>query len=361
MAVIKTNGGYNALPISYKRGNPIPLDKSSVWYDYDLMVAYAQSDATAYVGQILSLVNADDASAVAYIILNEAGDLEALGAAAITNDIENIQLELTNIGEDIESILTQIGAPANAETGESASGLYAEIDSKVASAVANAAHLSRKVVENYEAIEAYMAEHDDAEQYIFMVPLGVSDYDNKYEEYVVINGVIEPVGSWSVDLDDYVKEEDLLFTAVDSNAFTISAGVLGLKPIAMESVSGLTELNTSVGNLSTEVGNLSNDLSGLSTTVQNLGTEIQTLKEQTLPTLSTKVGNLETAINTGLEEVNGKITELDEALKALDDKFVSIEDFEKIVGNIDDLLLKNETISAQINEIKTQLTWQTLQ
>ena len=23
MAVIKTNGGYNALPISYKRGNPI--------------------------------------------------------------------------------------------------------------------------------------------------------------------------------------------------------------------------------------------------------------------------------------------------------------------------------------------------
>jgi hypothetical protein len=50
MAVIKTNGGYNALPISYKRGNPIPLDKSSVWYNYDSMVAYASSDPTAYVG-----------------------------------------------------------------------------------------------------------------------------------------------------------------------------------------------------------------------------------------------------------------------------------------------------------------------
>jgi hypothetical protein len=50
MAVIKTNGGYNSLPISYKRGNPIPLDKSAVWYDYDLMVAYATSNPTAYVG-----------------------------------------------------------------------------------------------------------------------------------------------------------------------------------------------------------------------------------------------------------------------------------------------------------------------
>jgi hypothetical protein len=71
MAVIKTNGGYNALPISYKRGNPIPLDKSAVWYDYDQMVAYAQNDATAYVGQILSLVQAEDLTSKAYIILNE--------------------------------------------------------------------------------------------------------------------------------------------------------------------------------------------------------------------------------------------------------------------------------------------------
>jgi hypothetical protein len=41
MANIKQNGGYNALPISYKRGNPIPLDQSSVWYNYDLMADYA--------------------------------------------------------------------------------------------------------------------------------------------------------------------------------------------------------------------------------------------------------------------------------------------------------------------------------
>jgi len=57
MAVIKTEGGYNALPISYKRGNPIPLDKTEIWYDYNLMAEYAASNPVAYVGQILGLVD----------------------------------------------------------------------------------------------------------------------------------------------------------------------------------------------------------------------------------------------------------------------------------------------------------------
>ena len=86
MAVIKTDGGYNALPISYKRGNPIPLDKSSVWYDYDLMASYAATDVTAYVGQILSLVNETSEIAKAYIILNTQGDLQEVGSATLVDE-----------------------------------------------------------------------------------------------------------------------------------------------------------------------------------------------------------------------------------------------------------------------------------
>ena len=81
MAVIKTDGGYNSLPISYKRGNPIPLDKSSVWYDYNLMKAYAESDPVAYVGQILGLVDSTNGTATAYIILNVEGELQKIGAS----------------------------------------------------------------------------------------------------------------------------------------------------------------------------------------------------------------------------------------------------------------------------------------
>lgn len=83
MAIIKTDGGYNALPISYKRGNPIPLDTTAVWYDKTELETYAQSGVTAYVGQILTLVDTTKNIATAYVIANVAGDLEEVGATPI--------------------------------------------------------------------------------------------------------------------------------------------------------------------------------------------------------------------------------------------------------------------------------------
>ena len=60
MAVIQKQFNYMAFPQSFSRGNPIPLDKSAVWYDFAAMVEYAQSGATAYVGQVLAYVNEAD-------------------------------------------------------------------------------------------------------------------------------------------------------------------------------------------------------------------------------------------------------------------------------------------------------------
>ena len=68
MAVIRQDFNVMYLPAAIQRNNPIPLDSTAVWYDYDLMAAYAASDPTAYVGQILSLIVDDVANA--YIITN---------------------------------------------------------------------------------------------------------------------------------------------------------------------------------------------------------------------------------------------------------------------------------------------------
>ena len=90
MAIIKLDGGYNALPISYKRGNPIPLDTTAVWYDEAQLKAYAATGATAYIGQILTLVqpildaegqDTGAKTAIVYVIANAAGDLIKLGDA----------------------------------------------------------------------------------------------------------------------------------------------------------------------------------------------------------------------------------------------------------------------------------------
>lgn len=74
-----------SMPKAMRRGNPIPLDSTAVWYDYDAMVAYAASGATAYVGQVLSYVAADGDVKV-YAIIDTAGTLQEVGSATMGDD-----------------------------------------------------------------------------------------------------------------------------------------------------------------------------------------------------------------------------------------------------------------------------------
>ncbi len=75
-----------ALPLSIARGNPIPVDSTMVWYDEAEMKEYAANGATAYVGQILSLVDEVGSAAKAFIIANAAGDLLEVGSATLGDD-----------------------------------------------------------------------------------------------------------------------------------------------------------------------------------------------------------------------------------------------------------------------------------
>ena len=70
MAIINKNGTYMPLPSGIKRGNPIPLDTTAVWYTYAEMKVYAEEGLTAYVGQILTLVDSENNNEVtAYVIM----------------------------------------------------------------------------------------------------------------------------------------------------------------------------------------------------------------------------------------------------------------------------------------------------
>ena len=114
MAVIQKEYNYMAFPQSFSRGNPIPLDKSSLWFSMEEMSNYSKTDATAYVGQILTLVNEADNSATAYIISNAAGDLVEVGAATlgdnktITLDEKGV-LSLKNWGKEYYKWVDAVG------------------------------------------------------------------------------------------------------------------------------------------------------------------------------------------------------------------------------------------------------------
>ena len=85
------------LPMNIKRGNPWPLDASSVWYSYDEMKAYAEdAKGIAYVGQILALVDENNI-AEAYIISDDKGTLKPVGSGVVV-DNKTIMIEEEVIG-----------------------------------------------------------------------------------------------------------------------------------------------------------------------------------------------------------------------------------------------------------------------
>ena len=80
-----------------------------------------------------------------------------------------------------------------------------QTETEVAAAVAGADHLKRKIVASVDAIDKTAA---DAAQYIYMILKSSAKTGDKYDEYMVIDGEVERVGAWSVDLSGYVAAEE---------------------------------------------------------------------------------------------------------------------------------------------------------
>ena len=120
MATILNNAAYMALPMNIKRGNPIPLDTTAVWYSKAELDAYAATGATAYVGQVLTLV--ENGAVAAYMISDEAGTLVKLAQTTATGDLAG---DVTTLQGQVAALTEKVGSAAEGET--AATGLYALI------------------------------------------------------------------------------------------------------------------------------------------------------------------------------------------------------------------------------------------
>lgn len=123
MAFIEKTIAAMSMPKALRRGNPVPLDASSIYYSYEAMAEYATNNAIAYVGQILSLIDEEKGNKVtAYIIADTAGTLKEVGSSAIgdqksivvaednTISIKGVAgLDFTKRGEDGEPELDDEG------------------------------------------------------------------------------------------------------------------------------------------------------------------------------------------------------------------------------------------------------------
>ena len=78
-----------------------------------------------------------------------------------------------------------------------------EVDDAIVAAVANASSLTYKKVSSISEIDL------SEDKVIYLVPALEGLAHDVYDEYIVIDGAVEKVGSWEVNLDDYATKEAL--------------------------------------------------------------------------------------------------------------------------------------------------------
>lgn len=200
-----------------------------------------------------------------------------------------------------------------------------ETNLAISNAIASVDHLKRTIVNSVDDIDINA---DDALQYIYMVPTGKNTENNKYNEFIIIEYLVddvptralEKVGSWEVNLDNYYTKDEinkLLFikSVDDSNFIVNEAGQLSLNPVS--------------GRLITQ-------------------DEVSTLQK----VANGEFDNFIKSVNTDIFSVN-KDSKLD--LVAIPTSLLT-----PVIGDITDLTNYTEgtTIVNEINKIYDRLTWQ---
>ena len=149
-------------------------------------------------------------------VLNRIDSTPADGDIIFVNNVPYIY-DGTNwrllVGQDLEDRVTAL------ETGMEA------VDGKIDAAIARANHLSYQVVSTLPTIT--QDNTSTLTNKVFLVPNGESTGDDRYEEYMLVNGNYEKLGTFGTDLDDYVT---------------------------------VTTFNTDIGNLQTSINNLRSSL-----------------------------------------------------------------------------------------------------
>ena len=183
------------------------------------------------------------------------------------------------------------------------------VDSKIATKISQANHLKYKVISDLaQATE---------ENTIYLYNSGSGSSGDLYEEYMLVNGSLEVIGSLAVDLSNYVT------TTALENALNAKANQ-----------SALTALDTRVGALETTVSDLSSTISSLNTSISNLNTSVNSL-ESRVGTLENNANNYVTT--TALNAVVGDLS---------------------LVNGVYNNLDADSTITDNLVEIYERLTWQ---
>ena len=404
----------------FQRTGAFPLDRSSVFSSYADAVKYAAGagdderglGGTSYVGQTISVYN--NGSVTLYIIeadrsLKEVGSapagdnvsiefadgkLQVKGfgkgyykyVPATSDEAEKYQFVADDFIAGLEPrvVTNSEGALEIAWYQPSNKEFYTktETDTLIKTAINNADHLKRKIVAATGEIDLTAK---DADQYIYMVPNDLQHDDDKYDEYIVIEGKLEKVGDWEVDLTGYytkVQVDDKIAEAIkgatggesaasvkaaleayktanDSKVKALETGVAALKAVGAEkNFINSVDTNFTVGDnrklvlndISVDkVAGLQDTLTGIDGKIQTIESNITTINEniQTINGSITTIQGDITTVQGNITDINKKITTLEGTIQTIPSNYVTIEKF--------------NVLESDVNNLKESLTWKEME
>jgi hypothetical protein len=128
-------------------------------------------------------------------------------ADGVSSVVASLQTTVNDLGEtvrDLSDEVNTIDAKLNTVYTKT------ETDNAINTAIANAGHLTYKKVESLGDIQDDIDNADpNIDKTIYLVPVLEGLSPDIYDEYMVIDGVIERLGSWQANLNDYATKTDL--------------------------------------------------------------------------------------------------------------------------------------------------------
>ena len=277
----------------------------------------------------------------------------------VVDSLTSLQNQIDSVNNTINTLEQTFTSADNALVAEVAkkadkNDVYTkeETNSKINELISAAQHLVRKVFDTFEEAEAFAAETTNPADYVYMVKNTSETASDKYTEYLYIDEILEPVGSWDVDLDAYatkneltvgllgkvdaeegkslISEEDLaklagieagaeinFISSVDEAIFNVNEGKLEFKSISIDRVDELENLLNGKASVSS-VNELIADVSDIEGNIVNISNTITTI-EKDIISLEDSISDLTDMLNSYVKQdaFEAKMTLVDNDIEQL--------------------------------------------
>lgn len=164
-----------------------------------------------------------------------------------------------------------------------------EVDLLISTSIANVNHLQRKKVESLDEIDI------TAENFIYMITKSDGAGNDHFDEYMVIEGELEKIGSTAVDLTDYVKIPEME-TALSTKVDKVEGKGLSTYDLTDELLDKINSINNTISTIK---------INGITLPMVNREVNIPIASSENLGVVKSSTGENKVSINVeGEMEIN---------------------------------------------------------